>query len=160
MSPEWHAGYFEDAESFRFIRRQPARIFEHHTQPIRDEAAIRLGHDELQFGIHAHERRQRLLVEMVRVIVTRRDDINEVEALRRDHALGHSHVRLVGLGIFVRERIGEVRVEQQVTALPLGEKPALAEPPEVKIIRVIPRGQTIGEEVVILQCGLNHGYRE
>src|SRR5205807_2188588 len=80
----------------------------------------------------AGRRRERVGVEMVGVIVGRGDDIYEVEAFGGDDAGGHADVGFVGGGVFARQGVGKVRVEEQVPALPLEKVAALAEPPEVE----------------------------
>ena len=94
---------------------------------------------------------------MIGMIVARRDDINEVQPLRRDDAPGHADVRLVRGGILVRQRIGEIRIKQQMPPLPLHKEPALAKPPEVERVGMFARGQNVGEERVVFQQGFNHG---
>jgi hypothetical protein len=49
-----------------------------------------------------------------------------------NHQLRHAHVRLFRIRIFSRQRIGEIRIEEDMPALPLEEKTALAQPPEME----------------------------
>ena len=63
---------------------------------------------------------------MIRVIVTGGHDVDESEFFRRDNALRHAHVRFVRTRIFLGQRIGEVRIREEVPSFPLKEKAALA----------------------------------
>ena len=90
------------------------------------------------------------------MIVARGDDIDEIQTLRRDHALGHAHVRLVGRRVLFRQRIGQIRIEEEVFALPLQQKTALAEPPEMKVPEVLARSCDIGKKRVVLKSRFDH----
>ena len=76
--------------------------------------------------------RQRLRVEMVGVAVRREHGVREAEPLGRDDAAADPHVRRVRLRVLPGQRVGEVRVDEQVTAFVLDQEAALAEPPEVQ----------------------------
>ena len=66
-------------------------------------------------------------------------------------------MRLVRVRILVRERIGQVGIEQQVAALPLKEETALPEPPQMQTIRRLHPGLfDILDEVVVLKKGFDH----
>src|SRR5438552_13990497 len=93
---------------------------------------------------------------MVGVVVTRGDDINEVQARRIDHALCHAHMRLIGGRVFLRQRVGQVRIEQQVLALKLHQKSTLAQPPKTQIVVVLVGRAYIREEIFILEDWLDH----
>ena len=93
---------------------------------------------------------------MVDVIVTRGDDIDEIQPLGRHHAFGHADMGLVRRRVFFRQRIGQIRIEEEMMALPLQQKTALAEPPEMKVLEVAASGCDIGEKRVILQSGFDH----
>ena len=69
---------------------------------------------------------------MIRVIVTGGHDVDESEFFRRDNALRHAHVRFVRTRIFLGQRIGEVRIREEVPSFPLKEKAALAQPPQMQ----------------------------
>src|SRR6185295_3470580 len=140
---------FEDAKTFRLFCIHSTRVFEHYTETIRHESAVRLGNHQLHSRIRLHQRYERLLVEVVRVIVARGHHIDEVEALRHNDAFSHAHVRPVGGGVFVRERIREVWIEEQMVSLPLEKKSALPEPPEMNVVRVFARSQNVRKKVVI-----------
>ena len=45
------------------------------------------------------------------------DDIDESEPRRIDHQLGHPNMGLIGLAVFSGQRIGKIRIEQDVNAL-------------------------------------------
>ena len=115
-------------------------------QPVNDELAIRLRNNQVHFRIRAQKGAQGLGIEMVRVIVARGDAIDKIQSLRRHHALGHAHVRLVSGRVFFRQRIGQIRIEEELLALPLQQKTALAEPPEVEMLEVLARGRHIGNK--------------
>ena len=66
------------------------------------------------------------------MVMRRRDDVYNTQAFRRNHTASHAHVRLVRCGILARQRIGKIGVEKQVASLPLHEKTALPQPPDVK----------------------------
>ena len=78
------------------------------------------------------------------------DYIDEIEPFRRNDPLGHADVRFVRLRVFGRERIGQVRVEQKVMVLPLNEKAALAEPPEVEMLDVRASVRHVGQKGFVL----------
>ena len=59
-------------------------------------------------------------------------DVDEVQPLRSDDPFRHPHMRLVRVRILVRERIRQVRIKQQVPALPLKKKTTLPEPPQMQ----------------------------
>ena len=69
---------------------------------------------------------------MIRVIVTGGHDVDESEFFRRDNALRHAHVRFVRTRIFLGQRIGEVRIREEMPSFPLKEKTALAQPPQMQ----------------------------
>ena len=85
------------------------------------------------------------------------DDVDEVEPLGLDHELGHAHVRLVGVRVLARQRVREIRVEQQVPALPGDQEAALAEPPQVEAIGI--GGADVGEQRVAGLERPDHRYR-
>ena len=60
------------------------------------------------------------------------DGVHEREPLGGDHASRDPDVRPVRLRVLAGERVGEVRVDQQVVALELHEEAALSEPPEAQ----------------------------
>jgi hypothetical protein len=71
---------------------------------------------------------------MIRVVVARRDNIYKVQSFGRNHAFGQAGVRLVRASIFVRQRVGQVGVKQQMPALPLNQKTTLAKPPDADML--------------------------
>ena len=76
-------------------------------------------HNKIRFPIHPKQRLQRLRIKMIRMDVAGRHDINKIKPLRRNHAFRHADMRLVGAGVFLRERVGKIRIEQRVPAVPL-----------------------------------------
>src|SRR5437667_2715773 len=90
---------------------------------------------------------------MVRVAVARGDGVDEAEPRRVDDAAGHADVRRGRLRVLLGQRVGEVRVEQEVPAVTLDEEAALPEPPEVK--RPGSRALHICEERVVGENGLD-----
>ena len=60
------------------------------------------------------------------------DGVHEREALRVDDASCDPDVGRVGVRVLAGERVGQVRVDQEVVALELDEETALAEPPEAE----------------------------
>ena len=78
------------------------------------------------------------------------DHVDEMQAFGRDDDFGHAHVRLVARRVFVGERIGEVWIQQQMAALPLHEKTALAEPPEVQVLQILRGVLDVFEKFVVL----------
>ena len=125
-------------------------------QPVNDELAVRLCNDQFHLRIHAEQGNQRLGIEMVGVIMARGDNVNEVQPIRRDHRLGHPHMRLVRVRILLRQRIGQVRVEHQMSALPVQQKSALAEPPEMEMLEVLAGGGNVRQKLVVLESWFNH----
>ena len=78
-----------------------------------------------------HQRPQRVGVQVVGVRVRGRHHIDEPQ-LRLHDELGHPLVRLVGVRVLAGERVRQVRVEQQMPALPGDQEAALAQPPQVQ----------------------------
>ena len=76
-----------------------------------------------------------------------------------DDALGHADVGRVGSGVLARERVGEVRVEQQVPPGVLDEESALPQPPEAETVvgRFAGGLRDIVEEGVAGEGGFDHG---
>ena len=81
-------------------------------QPLGGEGAVGLRHDEDQFRVGVEERAEGLGVEVVGVVVARRHHVDEVQPRRIEDALGHADVGLVGPGVLLGERVGEVRIEE------------------------------------------------
>ena len=103
------------------------------------------------FGFAARNGRQRFMViEMVRVVVARSDDVNEVEFLRRDDPFRHAHMRLVCRGVFLSQGVRKVRINQQASVARVDQKPALTEPPEMNRISALSRGMNIGQKGFVL----------
>ena len=94
---------------------------------------------------------------MVGVVVAGGDHINKIQLGRVNDQPGHSDVGLVGSGVFFREGIGEVGVEEQVLARPFYQKTALAEPPAGEALGVGGRLADFGEEWLVFLEGMNHG---
>src|SRR5438874_7494402 len=65
-------------------------------------------------------------------------------------------MRLIRASVFLGERVRQIRVEQQVTILPLQQKSALPQPPEVEVIRAQRRGLYVGEQSVVLKYRFDH----
>ena len=86
-------------------------------------------------------------VQMIGVVVAGGHHVDEVQPLRLDRPLRHAHVRLVGGGVLLGQRIGEVRIDQQVPALALHQEAALSQPPEVKS-RLAGRAANVGQQSV------------
>ncbi len=97
---------------------------------------------------------------MIGVVVARSHHIDEVEPFRGDDALRHADVRLVCRSVFMGEGIGEIGIEEQVVALPLDEKTALPQPPDVQVVWVIASGKNVGEKFIVLEKWLNHSPRK
>jgi len=90
------------------------------------------------------------------VIVRRGDDGDAGEFLRRNHAFGQPHVRLVRLRVFARERIGEIRIEQQEITGVSHEKSALAEPPHSQLGGLFVGPGEVGEKGFVLGEWADH----
>ena len=118
-----------------------------------DEGTVRCGNDELQRRIGYTQRHECLGVEVVGVVVRRRDDIYKAQAFRRDHAAGHALMRLVGRRVLARQRIGEIGVEQQVVSLPLHQEAALTQPPDMQPVGFGACALDIGKEGIVGQEG-------
>ena len=101
------------------------------------------------------DRLQRLLVEVVAVLMRGEDGVHEREPLRGDHASCDPDVRPVRLRVLAGERVGEVRVDQQVVTLELHEEPALAEPPDAEP-RFDARRLDVCQERIVGEEGLLH----
>lgn len=72
---------------------------------------------------------QRFGVEMVCVIMCGGCDIGKREARGFNHPLRHPYVRFICLTVFFRERIGEIRIEQNIDPVRLQQEPTLSQPP-------------------------------
>ncbi len=77
------------------------------------------------------DRAQRLGVEVVGVAVRREDDVDEPELLGRDDPRVHPDVRRLGALVLRGQRVGEIRIDEQVPALVTDQEAALPEPPDV-----------------------------
>ena len=129
-------------------------------QAIRDELAIRFRDDDRHPRIGAQQRDERVGVEMIGVIVAGGDDVDEVEPRGIDDARGHAHVRLVGVRVLRRQRIRQIRVEQQMTPAPLHQEAALPQPPQSEVPIVARRRPDVGEQRLVLQRRLDHARPE
>ena len=105
-----------------------------HAQPLGGECAVGRRNEQFHLGIGLDKGGQRLAIEVVSMVVARGGEVDEVQRVRRNDQPGHARVWLVGGGVLARERVGEVRVEQQVPAAPLDKKAALAKPPNMQVI--------------------------
>src|SRR5690606_31123186 len=119
------------------------------SEPLGGEDDVRLGDDDLEPRAPFEKRKERLGIEVIRVVVARGDDIDLVEARGIDHTLGDADVRLVGRSVLPRQRIGEVRIEDEAVAVPGDEETALPEPPERELILFRWRATNLGEEIVV-----------
>ena len=80
-------------------------------EALRDERSIGFRDYEARSGIGLKEGCQRLLVEVVRVIVTGSDDVDTLEFARIDDLLGHSRMRFVRDSVFSSEGVRKVGIE-------------------------------------------------
>ena len=91
--------------------------------------------------------RQRPGVEMIEMRVAREYDVDEGEEGGIDGDVGDALVRRVGTGVLLRQRVGEVRVDEEVLAHDLHEEAALPEPPDVHPCLVDGRPD-LGDQIV------------
>ena len=70
---------------------------------------------------------------MVGVVVTGSDHLHALQFAWINHPFGHSLMWLVGLGVFPRQGIRKVGIEEELLALPFYEEAALADPPEEEV---------------------------
>ena len=70
---------------------------------------------------------------MIGVVMAGRDNV-DVQPRRVKAQLRHPYMRLVRVRVFLGERIGEVRIEEQMPTTPLQQKPALPQPPEMELL--------------------------
>lgn len=75
---------------------------------------------------------QRYRIEMVGVAVAGGDDIDEPEPRGVDDATRHPDVRGRRPFVLLRQRVRQVRVEQEIVVVELREEAALTEPPQVQ----------------------------
>jgi hypothetical protein len=80
------------------------------------------------------------------VVVAGGDHINKIESAWIDDPRAHAHVRLIGVGVFFRQRIRTIGVNQEVAILPLDQIAALPQPPKVEGIALVPRLVDIGQQ--------------
>ena len=78
------------------------------------------------------DRAQRLAVEVVGVAVRREHDVDKRELLGRDDTRVHPDVRRVGALVLLGQRVGEIGVDEQVSAFVTDQEAALPEPPDVR----------------------------
>jgi len=74
-------------------------------ESVGGKGPIRRRHDDSQLRIDLQKRAERLGIQVVGVVVARGDHVDEVEPLRGHGSLGHPHVRFVGGGVLLGERI-------------------------------------------------------
>ena len=91
------------------------------------------------------------LVQVIGVVVTRRNEIDEVQPRGIDHARGHADMRLVGRSVLGRERVGQIGILQQAMVKPFEQKAALAEPPDVQNARVATCAPHVCHKSIVLQ---------
>ena len=98
-------------------------------------------------------------VEVVGVEVAGGGEVDHVEEVRGDDAFAEAHVRFGGGGVFFSEGVGEVGVEEEIVALPLEEKAALAEPPDAEGVRAVIGGEDFRAEGCVFEdCGGEGGH--
>ncbi len=90
-----------DGRTFAFAKAdRPGRVC---FKAVGDECSIYLGNDQPKMRIDGAQCEQRFSVEMIGVVVTRRNDIDEIEFFRSDHTRSHADVGFVAGGIFLGE---------------------------------------------------------
>ena len=105
-------------------------------QAIGHERAVGFGDDERQPRVGGDQRPERLGVEMVGVVVARRDDVDEVEARRVDRRA--RSCRTCGLSVLAYFAVSEsdrYGSSRRWRPSPLHEEAALPEPPEAQRVR-------------------------
>jgi hypothetical protein len=78
-------------------------LFRDEAEAIHHKFAIGFGNDQLDFSIRAQKGDKGLFVQVVRVIVARGNDVDEIQTFGSNDALGHAHMGLVGRGVFLRK---------------------------------------------------------
>ena len=137
--------------------RQAQRRVRRDADARRHERPVRLGDDDRDIGVRVTQGAKRLGIQMVGVVVARRDHVDEVQPRRIDHALGHPHMWLVGAGVLDGQRVRQVRVEQQVRAVELHQETALSQPPQAHV-RVAHVGRPdVEQQVVVFLYRHDHG---
>src|SRR5436190_158052 len=86
---------------------------------------------------------------MVGVVMRTRNDIHTHELIGSDDPFGYAGVGLVRGGIFVRKRIGKVRIEEDGFPVYVEKETTLAEPPKAAP-GVGARGGNVGQEDGVL----------
>jgi hypothetical protein len=69
---------------------------------------------------------------MVSVTVARGDFVEEAEPRWVDHLSRHPNVRSLALLVLRGQRVGQVRVEEEISVVELDEEATLTEPPQMK----------------------------
>jgi hypothetical protein len=98
-----------DAKSPRVDRRSVVDAEQprgRHAEPVSREVAVRLAEDDCDVGVRFDHRQQRFGVQMVGVVVARRDGVDRRQPLGRDDAFRHPHVRPVAAGVLPGQRVG------------------------------------------------------
>ncbi len=151
-----HRVEFEPVHGQGISGIEPAREFRHGPKSIHHKLPVGFGNDEFNSRVGAQERQQRVRIQMIRVIVGGEHHIDEIKSFRVNDALRHADVRLFCVRVFAGERIGKVRVDKEMFALPLEQKAALPQPPQVKVFRFGASYDNIFQEELIFEQRLNH----
>ena len=133
------------------IQRRQTRLL--NAQTFGRETGVRRGHYHRQPRVCPQQRHEGLGVQMVGVIMTGGHHVDEVQPLRSYDPPGHADVRFVGRGVLLRQRVGEVGVQQQVAPLPCQQEPALPEPPDARAGTCC---ANVREKGVVLECRTDH----
>ncbi len=105
-------------------------------------------------GTRRGQRHERVTIEMIRVHMAGGDAADAGETCGVDAALRHPNMRLVGGGILDRQRIGQIGIEEHPLAVPLHEKAALPQPPNMQHLRPALCGGEVGNQgIIFLQRG-------
>jgi len=88
--------------------------------------------------------------------MTGSDNIDEVEPCGIDSASSHPHVGRVGARVLGGQRIGQVRIQQQMLPTPLQQESALAKPPQPNMPVIAACEAYIREKRIVLQEGCDH----
>ena len=109
------------------MRRIPVQA-----QPLGHKLSICLGREKRQVRVGAEQRKKSFSIKVIGMVVAGGGEIYEIQLPGFDRKFRHTDVGLVGAGVLLGQRIREVGVDQEKSALLSEKKAALPQPPEME----------------------------
>ena len=114
--------------------------------------------DDFQAGMRTRQRSQGVAIEVVGVHMAGGNKRGARQSPGLDAARGQAHVRFVGAGIFLRQGIRQVGIEEEDTPGMTDQKAALPEPPDMQArVAHTAVGGHVGQQGLIALFGFDHG---